>query len=66
MRGNEQDRWMTAEEAATYLGYVRRTIYELVREKDLPHKRIGRTLRFRRSDLDRWIEEQTRDHPNAA
>ena len=53
----ERDRLMTAEEVATYLGYALGTIYNKVQAGEIPHKRLGRTIRFRRSDIDAWIEE---------
>ncbi len=48
------DPWMTADEAATYLGYrTREALYQAVRRGHGPAHRIGtRRLRFRRSELD--------------
>jgi len=51
---------MTAAEAARLLHVPRSTLYELVRSQGLPHVRIGsRGMRFTRSDLARWVEENT-------
>ncbi|MBI2867194.1 MAG: helix-turn-helix domain-containing protein [Chloroflexi bacterium] len=46
--------WYTVEEAASYLGVSRRTIYKLTREGRLPTYRLGeqRIRRFRRKDLE--------------
>lgn len=33
-------------------------VYEAVRAGRLPHVKVGRHLRFVRSDLDRWVERQ--------
>ena len=48
------DRWLTADEAAAYLGYsTRAALYQAVRRGHIPAHRIGaRRLRFRRSELD--------------
>lgn len=48
------DPWMTADEAAAYLGYrTRDALYQAVRRGHLPVHRLGpRRLRFRRSELD--------------
>ena len=48
------DRWMTAVEAAAYLGYgTRAALYQAVRRGHVPAHRLGaRRLRFRRSELD--------------
>ena len=45
------------EEAAAYLRLSVSTILRLVRAGELPHFRIGRSLRFRREDLDGYIGE---------
>ena len=59
-QGNNPDRLMTTEEVAAYLGYAVQTIYNKVRAKELPVRRIGgRSLRFRVSEIDRWVEEQS-------
>jgi excisionase family DNA binding protein len=53
----EQPFLTTAEVEAT-LRVKPRTIYRLIRIGDLPAVRVGRQWRFRRSDLDRWLESQ--------
>lgn len=53
------DRLLTVKEAAAYLGYAEGTIYNKVGAETIPFVRLGRTVRFRRSELDRWIDEQT-------
>lgn len=51
---------LDAAEAARLLHVPRSTLYELVRSRGLPHVRIGRRgLRFTRTDLARWVEENT-------
>lgn len=50
---------LDANEAARLLHVPRSTLYELVRSRELPHVRIGRTLRFTRHDLGRWIADNT-------
>jgi excisionase family DNA binding protein len=35
-----------------------RTIYRLIKTGELPAIRIGRQWRFRRADLDDWIDRQ--------
>lgn len=51
---------LDAAEAARLLHVPRSTLYELVRARGLPHVRIGRRgLRFTRTDLARWVEENT-------
>lgn len=56
-RSND-DRWMSTRQAAAYLGYALQTIYNKV-EDGMPVHRIGRTLKFRKSELDEWVRDQS-------
>lgn len=61
MRSNEDpgfQAFLTTEEVLAYLRITPRTIYRLIRSGELPAMRIGRQWRFRRSDLDAWLERQ--------
>lgn len=56
-----QSPYLTAEAAAAYLGYAVRTFREKVAVKpDFPDPRYfgGSAMRWLRSDLDRWAEQQ--------
>lgn len=44
-------------EAAYYIGVSKDLIYQLVREKKLPHLRVGRRILFRIETLDHWMVE---------
>ncbi len=50
-----QDRYMNKREAATYISLSTRTLEERLRE--IPHFRVGRKVLFKKSELDRWIEQ---------
>jgi len=50
--------FMTTEEVLGYLKVTPRTIYRLIQAGHLPAVRIGRQWRFRRSDLDEWLDRQ--------
>ena len=50
--------FLTTEEVLGYLKVNPRTIYRLIRSGELPAIRIGRQWRFRRSDLNEWIDRQ--------
>ena len=45
--------------AAAYLAVYIETPYRLVRAGELPHARVGQSLRFCLVDLDHYLEEQT-------
>jgi excisionase family DNA binding protein len=49
---------LTTEEVLAYLRVTPRTIYRLIHSGELPAMRIGRQWRFRRNDLDAWLERQ--------
>ena len=54
----ELEAFLTTEEVLGYLKTTPRTIYRLIRTGELPAIRIGRQWRFRRSDLDGWLDRQ--------
>jgi excisionase family DNA binding protein len=62
------ERWLTADEAATHLGYkATGTLYnKLAAGEKIPHRKLGRSLRFRASELDAWIEAQNQPEPEPA
>jgi excisionase family DNA binding protein len=49
---------LTTDEVLSYLKVTPRTIYRLIRTGELPALRVGRQWRFRRTDLDAWLERQ--------
>ena len=53
------DIW-TIKELAAYLKLKEKTIYALVRKGELPGFKVGGSWRFRRSDIERWIEESSK------
>ena len=48
--------FLTTEEVLGCLKVNPRTIYRLIKSGELPAVRIGRQWRFRRADLDDWID----------
>jgi len=46
---------LTIEEAAEYLSLGRRSLYKLVKEKKIPHKKVLNKFRFVRQDLKEWV-----------
>ena len=45
-------------EVATYLGMAERTIYVWVQQGKIPAFKLGSSWRFRRSEIDAWLETQ--------
>ena len=52
------DPLMTAEQAGEYLQLAEQTVRDLAHKGVLPKVKIGRALRFRLSDLNRWVEDR--------
>lgn len=48
--------FLTIDELSEYLNLKRSTLYSLVESGELPHYRIGRLIRFRRDDVESWME----------
>ena len=49
---------LTPEEAADYLRVHPKTLPSLIRRDGLPCSLVGRRRRFRRSELDRWLDQR--------
>jgi excisionase family DNA binding protein len=50
------DELWDVKQAASHLGLSTRTVYQFARDGRIPGIRIGGRWRFRRSDLDRWLD----------
>ena len=50
---------ITIREVADYLKLTKKTAYRLVAEGKIPGFKVGGSWRFRRSEIERWIDEQT-------
>jgi excisionase family DNA binding protein len=50
---------LDVKETAAYFGITSRQVYRLVRSGELPHTRVGLSLRFRIDDLDRYLSTRT-------
>ena len=48
---------MTLKEVADYLHLNERTIYKWAQEGTIPASKLGSTWRFRKSEIDAWVEE---------
>lgn len=53
--------WMSSDQICTYLNVRRDWLYDLVSRNEIPHVKLGRLLRFKRSEIDVWMEGYRRD-----
>lgn len=52
---------MTVSEVAEYLRVNPQTVYRKAKAGELPAVRIGRAIRFRRSELEEWLRSSLPD-----
>ena len=56
-----QSRWMTLQEVAEYLQLSKDMIYRLAQRGRTPASKVGSRWRFRREQIDRWMEDMAVD-----
>ena len=49
------------QDLSLYLAIKPSTIYAMVGERTIPHFRIGKLIRFKRSEIDLWMEENRQE-----
>tara|TARA_Y100000310_G_C20232671_1_gene600993 strand:- start:197 stop:391 length:195 start_codon:yes stop_codon:yes gene_type:complete len=49
------DRWLSVDEIAAYLGIKRETIYKWLAEKNMPAHKLGKLWKFRKDEVDAWL-----------
>lgn len=52
------DQILTLKEVASYLKLAEKTAYRLASEGKLPGFKVGGSWRFKRVDLEQWIEDK--------
>jgi excisionase family DNA binding protein len=50
--------FLTTEEVLEYLQVNLRTVYRLIKTKSIPAVRVGRQWRFKKRDIDAWLQGQ--------
>ena len=50
-----EDRWLSVDEIAAYLGIKRDTVYKWIARKNLPAHKVGKLWKFRAGEVDDWI-----------
>ena len=48
--------WMDIEALSQYLRVKKKTLYSMARNGKIPSYRVNRMLRFKRSEIDEWME----------
>lgn len=55
----EDDSIFTVESLAKYLSVSTQWVYERVQFKEIPYIKVGKFIRFKKSAIEKWLEEQT-------
>jgi len=61
----DQPKLMTVKQVAGYLQLKESTIYAWAQDGKIPAIKIGRTWRFRQTDLDTWLGRHLKDEVQA-
>ena len=60
-----EDRWLSVDEIAAYLGIKRDTVYKWISEKQMPSHRMGRLWKFRKEEVDEWVKSGEAAEPDS-
>lgn len=50
-----EDRWLSVDEIAEYLGVKRDTVYKWIGRKGMPAHKAGRLWKFKKAEVDGWV-----------
>lgn len=57
---DEKEELMTVDQLSEYLTIARQTIYGKCGAKEIPYIKIGKRLYFKKSDIDKWLDNGKR------
>jgi len=50
-----ENRWLSVDEIAAYLGVKRDTVYKWIGRKKMPAHKVGRLWKFQKNEVDQWV-----------
>ena len=56
-----ENRWLSVDEIAEYLGIRRDTVYKWIVRKGMPAHKVGRLWKFKAEEIDAWIRSGEAD-----
>lgn len=51
-----EERWLSVDEIAEYLGVSKDTVYGWINSKGMPAHRVGKLWKFKKADIDDWVK----------
>ena len=55
MNTTTEDRWLSVDEIASYLGIKRDTVYKWIERKSMPAHKVGILWKFKKEEIDEWV-----------
>lgn len=59
-----EDRWLSVGDICTYLGVSNDTVYRWIENHGMPAHRVGRLWKFKKEQVDAWVEAGGAAEPN--
>ena len=59
-----EDRWLSVGDICIYLGVSNDTVYRWIEKHDMPAHRVGRLWKFKKGQVDAWVEAGGAAEPN--
>lgn len=59
VRNEEKDTMLDVNQLAAYLNVSPSWIYDRIKDNDIPHTKLGKYLRFRKREIDKWLTTQS-------
>jgi excisionase family DNA binding protein len=60
------DRWLSVDEIADYLGISKDTVYTWITSREMPAHRVGRLWKFKKDEVDAWVTSGDAAEPQPA
>ena len=61
LTGEVRPEFSDIQDLSRYLDIKTSTIYVMVEERSIPHYRVGKLIRFKRAEIDAWMEGNKKD-----
>lgn len=62
----DNEGWVRVKDVSAHLRVAKESIYRWIDSKGLPAHRVGRLLRFKLSEVDKWVQNSRVDDSDAA
>ncbi len=61
----QQERWLSVDEVADYLGVQPDTVYTWISKKGLPAHKVGRLWKMKTNEVDEWVRSGRENQKDA-